>query len=156
MTSKYIDPAVDRKWMMIALEEAKKASEIGEIPVGAVLVREDRLIAKAHNRRELDQSPTGHAEILVLEEGAKQLGRWRLSDCTLYVTLEPCPMCAGAIVMARLGRLVYGAADYKAGAVESLFNIPTHPGLNHQIEITSMVEEAACREILQKFFHNRR
>ena len=156
MIHSHIDPAVDRKLMAIAIEEAHKAAKTGEIPVGAVLIQGDQLIARAHNRRELDQSPISHAEILVLEQGAKKLNRWRLGDCTLYVTLEPCPMCAGAIVMARLGRLVYGAPDHKSGAVESLFNIPSHPCLNHQVATTSMVEETACREILQNFFHQQR
>ena len=146
------DPTQDESFMALALKEAEKALTVDEIPVGAILVHQGKVIAQAHNRREIDQDPTGHAEILALQEGAKKLGRWRLSDCTLYVTLEPCPMCAGAIVMARLGRLVYGVADYKTGAVESLFNIPGHPKINHTTQITAGILEEPCREILQNFF----
>ena len=155
MTSN-LQSATDRHFMLLALEEAKKAASLDEIPVGAILVHDGQILASAHNRRELDQNPISHAEILALQEGARKLGRWRLGDCTLYVTLEPCPMCAGAIFMARLGRLVYGVADYKTGAVESLFNIPTHPSLNHQVEITAGIEEEACRKILQDFFQKKR
>ena len=143
----------DRSFMLIALEEAQKAASLSEVPVGALIVHEGQIIARNHNRREIDHDPTAHAEILVLQEAAKKLGRWRLSDCTLYVTLEPCPMCAGALVMSRLGRLVYGSPDFRAGAVESLFNIPTHKDLNHQVEVTAGIEEMACRQILQDFFH---
>ena len=146
----------DHTFMLIALEEAKKAASLSEVPVGAIIVHEDQIIARNHNRRELDHDPTAHAEILVLQEAAKKLGRWRLSDCTLYVTLEPCPMCAGALVMSRLGRLVYGSPDFRAGAVESLFNIPAHKDLNHQVEITAGIEEEACRQILQDFFQKKR
>ena len=155
MTSN-LQSATDRHFMLLALEEAKRAASLDEIPVGAILVHDGQILASAHNRRELDQNPISHAEILALQEGARKLGRWRLGDCTLYVTLEPCPMCAGAIFMARLGRLVYGVADYKTGAVESLFNIPTHPSLNHQVEITAGIEEEACRKILQDFFQKKR
>lgn len=156
MTSMPIDISQDKHFMEIALSEANKAYEIDEIPVGAILVHQNQIIARAHNRRELDQDPTGHAEILVLREAAKKLNRWRLTDCTLYVTLEPCPMCAGAIIMARLGRLVYGVADYKTGAVESLFNIPGHPHLNHQVQVTGGIKEEACRDLLQNFFREKR
>ena len=154
--SSILSSQVDQAFMLLALAEAKKAAELGDIPVGALLVHQGEIIASAHNRRELDQNPIGHAEILVLQEGAKKLGRWRLSDCTLYVTLEPCPMCAGAILMARLGRLISGVPDYKTGSVESLFNILTHPSLNHHVEVTAGVEEEACRKILQEFFQKKR
>lgn len=146
----------DRTFMLIALEEAKKAASFSEVPVGALIVHEGQIIARNHNRREMDHDPTAHAEILVLQEAAKKLGRWRLSDCTLYVTLEPCPMCAGALVMSRLGRLVYGSPDFRAGAVESLFNIPTHQDLNHQVKVTAGIEEESCRQILQDFFQKKR
>ena len=146
----------DRSFMLISLEEAQKAASLSEVPVGALIVHEGQIIARNHNRREIDHDPTAHAEILVLQEAAKELGRWRLSDCTLYVTLEPCPMCAGALVMSRLGRLVYGSPDFRAGAVESLFNIPTHKDLNHQVEVTAGIEEMACRQILQDFFQKKR
>ena len=146
----------DRSFMLIALEEAQKAASLSEVPVGALIVHEGQIIARNHNRREIDHDPTAHAEILVLQEAAKKLGRWRLSDCTLYVTLEPCPMCAGALVMSRLGRLVYGSPDFRAGAVESLFNIPTHKDLNHQVEVTAGIEEMACRQILQDLIQKKR
>lgn len=156
MTGMPIDISQDKHFMEMALAEANKAFEIDEIPVGAILVHQNKIIARAHNRRELDQDPTGHAEILVLREAAKKLNRWRLTDCVLYVTLEPCPMCAGAIVMARLGRLVYGVSDYKTGAIESLFNIPSHPHLNHQVQVTAGIKEEACRDLLQNFFREKR
>ncbi len=154
--SSTLSSAADQAFMLLALTEAQKAAALDEIPVGAILVLQGEIIASAHNRRELDQNPISHAEILALQEGAKKLGQWRLSDCTLYVTLEPCPMCAGAIVMARLGRLVYGVADYKTGSVESLFTIPTHPSLNHQVQVTAGIQEEACRKILQDFFKKKR
>ena len=147
----YVDHIINK-----ILEEAQKAASLSEVPVGALIVHEGQIIARNHNRREIDHDPTAHAEILVLQEAAKELGRWRLSDCTLYVTLEPCPMCAGALVMSRLGRLVYGSPDFRAGAVESLFNIPTHKDLNHQVEVTAGIEEMACRQILQDFFQKKR
>lgn len=150
------DPNQDLKFMELALLEAQKAQKMGEIPVGAVVVHQGILIAQAHNRREIEKSPTRHAEIIALEAAAQVLNRWRLKDCTLYVTLEPCPMCAGALVMSRLGRLVYGATDYKAGGVESIFNIPTHPILNHNVEVTAGIAEEPCRKILQNFFQKRR
>lgn len=143
--------------MMLALEAARQAMGQGEAPIGAVLVAADgAIVAQAHNRREAEHDPTAHAEILAIREGGRRLGRWRLSDCTLYVTLEPCPMCAGALVMARLGRVVYGAPDFRAGAVESLFNIPGHPSLNHRVAVTAGVLESECRGLLQDFFRQRR
>lgn len=139
-----------------ALKEAKKAAAEGEIPVGALIVRAGCVIASAHNRREQDQDATAHAEILALQAACKKLNRWRLPDCILYVTLEPCPMCAGALWNARIGRIVYGAWDSTAGACGSLFNIPQHPALAPHPVVTAGVKEAACRKILQDFLQKRR
>lgn len=146
----------DVHFMEMALEEARQAAREGEIPVGAVLVREGRVVARNHNRREQDRDATAHAEVLVLREACRQLGRWRLSDTALYVTLEPCPMCAGAIWNARVGRLVYGAWDSAAGACGSQFNLPAHPSLNFRTQVTAGVLEEECRKILQDFLKTRR
>lgn len=146
----------DVHFMEMALEEARQAAREGEIPVGAVLVREGRVLARNHNRREQDRDATAHAEVLVLREACRQLGRWRLSDTALYVTLEPCPMCAGAIWNARVGRLVYGAWDSAAGACGSQFNLPSHPSLNFRTQVTAGVMEEECRKILQDFLKARR
>lgn len=148
--------ATHEAFMEEALEEARQGAEVGEIPVGAVLVRAGQVIARAHNARELDKDPTAHAELIILREGALLLGDWRLSDCTLYVTLEPCFMCAGAIVNARVGTLVFGAFDPKAGAVGSLANVPADDRLNHRPEILGGVAEAASAELLRAFFRARR
>ncbi|MBR1976094.1 MAG: nucleoside deaminase, partial [Phascolarctobacterium sp.] len=117
----------DRYYMQLALEEARKAAELGEIPIGAVLVHDGEVVCRAHNMRETWQSATAHAEVIVIEEACKKLARWRLSGCTLYVTVEPCPMCSGAIVNSRIDRVVYGCPDVKAGGAESIFNIITNP-----------------------------
>ena len=147
----------DKYYMKLALDEAEAAAQAGEVPVGAVLVDENgAVIAGGHNLREKLQDVTAHAEMIVLREANKSKKSWRLDGCTLYVTLEPCPMCAGAIVMARLRRVVYGKPDAKAGAVESLFNITQHPALNHQVEVTANVLEDKCADILRKFFQLRR
>ena len=146
----------DVHFMEMALEEARQAAREGEIPVGAVLVREGRVVARNHNRREQDRDATAHAEVLVLREACRQLGRWRLSDTALYVTLEPCPMCAGDIWNARVGRLVYGAWDSAAGACGSQFNLPAHPSLNFRTQVTAGVMEEECRKILQDFLKARR
>lgn len=146
----------DVHFMEMALEEARQAAREGEIPVGAVLVREGQVLARNHNRREQDRDATAHAEVLVLREACRQLGRWRLSDTVLYVTLEPCPMCAGAIWNARVGRLVYGAWDSAAGACGSQFNLPAHPSLNFRTQVTAGVMEEECRKILQDFLKARR
>lgn len=146
----------DEEYMKLALAEAKKAYELGEIPIGAVLVHEDKVIAAFHNRRELDHDATAHAEILVIRKACKLLNRWRLTGCTLYVTIEPCPMCAGAIINSRISRVVYGSADYKGGAVESLFNVLSHPGLNHEPEILSGVCADECSQLMKDFFKERR
>ena len=148
----------DAYYMKNALEQAKLAAEKGEIPVGALVVDSEsgEILAAAHNLRESNKSAIAHAEVLAIEEACKKRGSWRLHGCTLYVTLEPCPMCAGALVMSRIDRLVYGAADYKAGAVESLFNITNHSGLNHRIEVRAGVREEECRILMKDFFRERR
>jgi tRNA(adenine34) deaminase len=146
----------DIRFMRAALEEAHTAFAEGEVPVGSVLVVGDRVIAKAHNVKELSHDPTGHAELLALKSGAGKTGNWRLSDATLYVTKEPCIMCAGAMVNARLGRLVYGCRDEKGGAVNSLYSLLSDGRLNHQVEVTSGVLEEECAEILKRFFREKR
>lgn len=146
----------DEEYMKLALAEARKAFEIGEIPIGAVIVVDGQVIARAHNMRETWQDGTAHAEVIAIREACKKLSRWRLSGATLYVTIEPCPMCAGALVMSRVDRVVYGGLDYKAGGAESLFNIVQHPGLNHRLHVTAGVLEEECRELMKQFFHHRR
>jgi tRNA(adenine34) deaminase len=142
--------------MGLALEEAKKALVAGEVPIGAVITYKGEIIARGHNLKETYQDPTAHAEMVVIREAAKKLQSWRLDDCTLYVTLEPCPMCAGAIVQARIPTLVYGATDLKAGAVESVVNLVQHKLLNHQAEVLAGVREEECKQILQDFFQLKR
>ena len=142
----------DSHYMEFALEEAARAGEKWEIPVGAVVVCRGRVIARAHNRREELQSPTAHAEITALESASSALGSWRLNDCTLYVTLEPCIMCVGAILQARISRLVFGCADPKGGAVESLYRLCEDPRLNHHPAVTRGVLEGECGQILTEFF----
>lgn len=146
----------DTYFMRLALEEAKRAFLEEEVPVGAILVRDGEIVAKAHNQRETFQDPTGHAEVLVLRIGADTLKNWRLTDATLYVTKEPCIMCAGAMLNARLGRLVYGCKDEKAGAVDSLYKLLSDGRLNHQIKVVSGILEEECSDILQRFFKARR
>lgn len=138
--------------MLKALEQARGAFEAGEVPVGAVVVHRERIIAEACNQRETLNDPTAHAEIIALTQAAESLGSWRLLDCTLYVTLEPCPMCAGAIVQARIPTVVYGATDPKAGACHSLYQITEDSRLNHQAVVLGGVLQEECREILQEFF----
>lgn len=145
----------DEFWMRIALEEARIAAAAGEIPVGAVLVRGDEEIARAHNLRETDRVATAHAELLAIEAGCRVLGGWRLSGCTLYVTLEPCPMCGGAIVNARLPRLVYAAKDPRAGVYGSLLNLNAYP-LNHRVAVTHGVCADEALALLREFFARRR
>lgn len=142
----------DEKFMAKAMEEAKKAGFLGEIPIGAVIVKDEKIIATAHNLRETEQLSTAHAEILAIQKACNAIGSWRLEDCTLYVTLEPCPMCAGAIVQARIKRLVYGANDPKAGCTGSLMNLVDEPRFNHQVSITSGVMEEASAQLLKNFF----
>jgi len=143
-------------WMRRALDQARQAFEEGEVPVGAVIVHQDRVIAEAHNQREALNDPTAHAEMIALTQAAGSLGSWRLLDCTLYVTLEPCPMCAGAIVQARLPVVIYGAADPKAGACETLYRITTDPRLNHQALVLGGVLADECRSLLHEFFARQR
>ncbi len=143
--------------MAIALDEARLAMESGEVPVGAVLIDDEGgVVVRAHNMCEAERDATAHAEILAIREAGRKLTRWRLTGCTLYVTLEPCPMCAGAIMSARISRLVYGATDARAGAVESIFNIPGHPSLAPSPIITAGVMEDECKALLQSFFAARR
>lgn len=146
----------DQFFMREAIAEAVKAAREGEVPIGAVIVFNNQIIAKAHNLRETNGDPTAHAEILVLREAAYLKKHWRLLGTTLYTTLEPCPMCAGALVMARTKRLVYGASDPKAGAAGSLMNIVQDPRLNHRLEVRGGVLEEECRELLKDFFRERR
>lgn len=146
----------DLAWMRLALAEARAAGAEGEVPVGAVIVCRDRVVAAAHNQRETLRDPTAHAEMIAITQAAESLGAWRLEGCTLYVTLEPCPMCAGAIVQARVPRVVYGASDPKAGAVESLYTLLGDERLNHRCEVTPGVLAAECGAILTDFFRARR
>ena len=147
----------DKYYMRLALAEAENALVLGEVPIGAVLIDDKGgVVVQAHNMRETWKDATAHAEVIAIREAGKKLGHWRLSDCTLYVTVEPCPMCAGALVMGRLRRVVYGVPDAKAGAVESLFNIPGHPALNHQVQVTTGILEDECAAVLKRFFASRR
>jgi tRNA(adenine34) deaminase len=142
--------------MRLALDEARAAYAQGDVPVGAVIVAGGEIVARGHNERVGRADPTAHAEVLALREAAMQRGSWRLDGATLYVTLEPCPMCAGALVAARVARLVYGPQDQRAGAALSLYNIPQDPRLNHVVEITTGVLEGESRALLQDFFHAKR
>ena len=146
----------DKELMHIAIKEAQIAEENGDVPIGAVIVYQNQIIGKAYNQREQLQDPTAHAEIIALTQAATFLESWRLHGCTMYVTLEPCPMCAGALVLARIDRLVYGCDDPKTGAVKSLYNIVTDERLNHIINVTSGVLAEECSSLLQQFFYRRR
>jgi tRNA(adenine34) deaminase len=146
----------DAEAMAIALQEARAALDEGDVPVGAVIVRDDIVIARRHNERERTKDPTAHAEILALRDAALVLGGWRLDDCTLVVTLEPCVMCAGALLNARIGRLVYGAADLKGGATASLYNVAADPRLNHNPPVTHGILAVQCAELLTEFFAGQR
>jgi len=152
MDEPVIDLHSDDYFMGEALRQAVKAYEAGEVPVGAVIAREGRVIARAFNQVELLKDATAHAEMLALTQAEEVMGDWRLTDCTLYVTKEPCPMCAGAIVHTRLARVVFGVSDPKAGAAGSAMNLLQFPTLNHRCEVTSGVCEADCRALLQNFF----
>ncbi len=143
-------------YMRRALQEAQQAADEGEVPIGAVIVHGDRLVASAHNQREQLHDPTAHAEMIAITQAAEALGSWRLTDCTLYVTLEPCPMCAGAIVQARIPWVVYGAADPKAGAVDTLFRLLNDARLNHQAKVVSGVLSQPCGALLTDFFRRQR
>jgi tRNA(adenine34) deaminase len=155
-TSGDLGSPVDRAMMGRALELAREARNLGEVPVGAVVVLAGRIISQAFNLRETLEDPTAHAERLALTWAGRALGTWRLDDCVLYVTLEPCTMCAGAIVLSRLGRLVFGAVDPKAGACQSLYQIVSDPRLNHRVGVTAGVLGVECGEILTEFFQERR
>ena len=144
------------EWMRMALAEAREALDEGEIPVGAVLVHQGWMLCRAHNRREAWHDPTAHAELLCLREGARLLGNWHLRDCTLYVTLEPCPMCAGAMVMSQLGQCVFGAADERQGCCGSLYDLPGDPALGAVTRWQGGLLQEECRALLQTFFHERR
>ncbi len=142
--------------MRLALDEAAAALDHDDVPIGAVAVREGEVVAAARNERELRGDPTAHAEVLALRAASEALGTWRLAGVTFYVTLEPCPMCAGALVLSRVARLVYGPQDPRAGAAYSLYNIVQDPRLNHSVEITTGVLEAECAALLHAFFQRRR
>ncbi len=156
MSESIIDLQSDHYFMGEALRQAARAYEAEEVPVGAVIVREGRIIARAYNQVELLHDATAHAEMLAITQAEEVMGDWRLSDCTLYVTKEPCPMCAGAIVHVRLARVVFGASDAKGGAAGSALNLLQFPGLNHRSAITSGVREHECRTLLQTFFAEQR
>lgn len=149
-------PKIDEEHMAEALRQAMTALEDDEVPVGAVIVQDGRVIGRAHNQRERLGDPTAHAEMIAITQAAEHVGNWRLEGCTMYVTLEPCPMCAGAIVLARLPRLVFGARDPKAGAVGSIYDIPRDPKLNHTVDVTGGVLEQECGDILTEFFRRKR
>lgn len=142
--------------MELALEEARRAAGHGDVPIGAVVVDDGEVVGRGRNRRELDHDPTAHAEVLALREAARARGSWRLDGATLYVTLEPCVMCAGALVLARLARVVFAADDPKAGAVGALYDVPRDPRLNHQVEVVRGVLAEVCAEELRAFFRTRR
>ena len=146
----------DGRFMLEAIKEANAAFEADEVPIGAVIVYKGKVIARAHNQREMLNDPTAHAEMIALTQAAEYLGTWRLHECTIYVTLEPCPMCAGALVNSRIDRLVYGPSDPKAGACESLYNIVQDERLNHRIEVVKDFMTEPCRMLLQEFFANKR
>ena len=146
----------DELWMEEALREAQRALALGEVPVGAVVVSDGRIVGRGCNRPLTANDPTAHAEILALREAGTTVGNYRLIDCDLYVTVEPCSMCAGAITHARVRRLIYGAEDAKAGAVHSMLQVLNHPKLNHKVEVSSGVLAARCMDLLQSFFRERR
>lgn len=146
----------DELYMQMAITAAQIAEENGDVPIGTVIVYKNQIIGKAYNQREQLKDPTAHAEIIALTQAATALGGWRLNGCTMYVTLEPCPMCAGALVISRMDRLVYGCDDPKTGACKSLYNIVQDERLNHRLEVTSGVLACDCSKLLQDFFQRRR
>ncbi|MBQ9006256.1 MAG: tRNA adenosine(34) deaminase TadA [Atopobiaceae bacterium] len=148
--------ALDEQFMGLALAEAALAAAEGEVPIGAVVVCEGQVIARAHNRRETDEDPSAHAEFKAMVDAARVLGRWRLTGCTVYVTVEPCLMCAGLMVNARIDRCVYGAADPKGGAVGTLFDVSDDPRLNHSFRVTPGVRADECAQVMRDFFRSRR
>ncbi|HEX3093224.1 MAG TPA: tRNA adenosine(34) deaminase TadA [Candidatus Angelobacter sp.] len=146
----------DAAWMELALEQAALAAAAGEVPVGALVIKDGEIVGRGHNRNLLDDDPTAHAEIVALRQAAARLGNHRLTGCTMVATIEPCAMCAGALIHARIARLVYGASDPKAGAAGSVLQIINHPGLNHKMEVTSGVLTGKCSAVLQDFFRQKR
>ena len=149
-------PSGDERFMRSALTEARKGAREGEVPVGAVVVRAGQILARAHNRPIGSSDPAAHAEVMALRRAARKLGNYRLGGCSLYVTIEPCPMCAGAAVHARLQRVIFGAPDPKAGAAGSVLDVLRHPKLNHRVEVSGGVLERECGEVLRDFFRQRR
>lgn len=156
MTEEQDNFSEDTIFMRMALQEAIRASDNGEVPVGAVIVKNGEVIGKAHNQTETLQDPTAHAEVLAITQAANALGNWRLTDCTLYVTKEPCPMCAGAIVLARIPKVIWGIDDPKRGGAASKFEILDHADLNHRVEFSSGLMEEECRFVIRDFFRRRR
>lgn len=146
----------DEKYMREAIKQARKAAKIDDVPIGCVIVYDDKIIARGYNRRNTDKSTLAHAEIIAIRKAAKVIGDWRLEDCTMYITLEPCPMCAGAIVQARIPRVVVGAMNPKAGCAGSVINLLQMDGFNHKAELTSGVLVDECRTMLQDFFKEMR
>src|SRR5699024_1206029 len=146
----------DEKYMYAALEEAKKARDIGEVPIGAVIVYQNKIISTGYNVRETSQTALSHAELVAIETANQKLESWRLDDCTLYVTLEPCPMCAGAIVQARIKRVVFGAYDPKAGCAGTIMNLLEESRFNHQVDLTSGILEKECQNLIKVFFQELR
>ena len=142
--------------MRLALDQAALAAAAGEVPVGALVIKDGEIVGCGHNRNLLDDDPTAHAEIIALRQAAARLGNHRLTGCTMVATIEPCSMCAGALIHARIARLVYGASDPKAGAAGSVLQVINHPGLNHRMEVTAGVLSSECSEILQEFFRRKR
>ena len=150
------EPQTDQRYMRMAIDQAMIAEEDGDVPIGCVVVYKNRVIGKGYNQREKLQDPTAHAEMIALTAASEFIGSWRLHDCTMYVTLEPCSMCAGALVLARIDKLVYGCDDPKTGAVKSLYNIVQDDRLNHHIEVSSGVLAEECSKMLSDFFAGRR
>ena len=157
MLSQYSEYLIHRKWMKEALKLAQVAGDAGEVPVGAVIIDSSKnMIAEGENLKQRDNDPTAHAEIIAIREATRRLKTWRLHECTLYVTLEPCPMCAGAIVQARIGLLIYGVDDPKTGAIRTVTNIPDSAASNHRLSVIGGILESECRTELQTWFANRR
>ena len=152
----YVVMNADETYMHLALEEARRAAEEGEVPIGAVVVCDGEVVARAHNRRELDHDPSAHAEFAAMVKASQALRRWRLTGCTVYVTLEPCLMCAGLMVNGRIDRCVYGASDPKGGALGTLYDVSHDARLNHEFEVTAGVCADECAEVLRSFFRERR
>lgn len=146
----------DQNWMMEAIAEARKAEQIGEVPIGAVIVKNNEIIGRGYNLRETRLDPTAHAEMVAIRDACDRIGAWRLLECTLYVTLEPCPMCAGAIVQSRIKRVVYGTSDPKAGCAGTLMNLLQEPRFNHETELTSGILRPECALLLTQFFRRLR